>query len=167
LPIRRGEPCRSSASPRCESQAASPWSRTYSANWLGIDLSFQDFEAELAGLPGKYAPPEGELLLASGRAGEALGCVALKRLDGTTTCEMKRLYVRPAARRLGLGKALVERIIEAAQQLGYAQMKLDTLPSLTQAFALYRRLGFTEISPYYHNPVPGTRYLGKRLGPGV
>lgn len=133
------------------------------ADWLGIDLSFQDFSAELANLPGKYAPPEGALLLASTVAGEALGCIALKRLGAPTTCEMKRLYVRPAARRLGLGKALVARIIKVAQELGYTEVKLDTLPSLTQAFALYQRFGFVEIPPYYHNPVPGTRYLAKKL----
>jgi ribosomal protein S18 acetylase RimI-like enzyme len=136
------------------------------AEWLGIDLSFQGFEAELANLPGKYAPPAGELLFASAADGSALGCVALQRLDNAT-CEMKRLYVRPAARGLGLGVALVTAIIEAAVELGYTEMKLDTLPWLTDAFALYTRFGFVDIEPYYNNPVAGTRYLSKRLTPAV
>ncbi|SRR5579883_486532 len=135
-------------------------------DWLGIDLSFQGFQAELANLPGKYAPPGGELMLASSADGAALGCVALQRLDGTV-CEMKRLYVRPSARGFGLGASLVAAIIKVAEELGYNEMKLDTLPWLKDAFALYRRFGFVEIAPYYHNPVPGTRYLGKRLEPSV
>ena len=137
------------------------------ADWLGIDLSFQGFAAELANLPGKYAPPTGELMLASAADGEALGCVALQRLEGARVCEMKRLYVRPSARRLGLGAALVTAIIEAAEELGYAEMKLDTLPWLKEAIALYQSFGFVEIEPYYHNPVPGTRYFGKRLSPSA
>jgi GNAT superfamily N-acetyltransferase len=132
-------------------------------DWLGIDLTFQGFPAELAGLPGKYAPPMGELLLASAPAGEALGCVALQSLDGGDICEMKRLYVRPSARGLGLGAALVTAIIKTAEDLGYNEMKLDTLPWLTDAFALYQRFGFVEIPAYYNNPIPGTRYLAKRL----
>ncbi len=133
------------------------------ADWLGIDLSFQGFEAELASLPGKYAPPTGELMLACSLAGDALGCVAVRPLGGTTVCEMKRLYVRPAARGLGIGAALVGAIIKSAQELGYAEMKLDTLPSMAEAFALYKRFGFVEIPAYYHTPVPGTVYLGKPL----
>jgi putative acetyltransferase len=135
------------------------------ADWLGIDLSFQGFEAELASLPGKYAPPGGELMLAYAPAGDALGCVAMRALDGTAVCEMKRLYVRPAARGLGIGAALVEAIIGRAQELGYAQMKLDTLAGMQQAFALYQRFGFLEVPAYYHNPLPGTVYLGKQLTP--
>ena len=133
------------------------------ADWLGIDLSFQGFEAELASLPGKYAPPAGELMLAYAPAGDVLGCVAMRTLEGTTVCGMKRLYVRPAARGLGIGAALVEAIIGCAEELGYAEMKLDTLAGMQQAFALYKRFGFLEIPAYYHNPVPGTVYLGKRL----
>jgi ribosomal protein S18 acetylase RimI-like enzyme len=133
------------------------------ADWLGIDLSFQGFEAELAGLPGKYAPPAGELMLARSTAGEALGCVAMRALDGTEVCEMKRLYVRPAARGLGIGVALVEAIIGCAEELGYTEMKLDTLAGMQEAFALYWRFGFAEVPAYYHNPVPGTVYLGKQL----
>jgi putative acetyltransferase len=135
------------------------------ADWLGIDLSFQGFEAELASLPGKYGPPSGELMLARAPTGEALGCVAMRALEGTAVCEMKRLYVRPAARGLGIGAALVRAIIGCAQELGYAEMRLDTLAGMQEAFALYKRFGFIEIAPYYHNPVPGTVYLGKRLTP--
>jgi GNAT superfamily N-acetyltransferase len=135
------------------------------ADWLGIDLSFQGFEAELAGLPGKYAPPTGELMLAYSPEGDALGCAAVRPLEGRAVCEMKRLYVRPAARGLGIGAALVAAVIGAAEQLGYGEMKLDTLPSMSEALALYLRFGFLEIPAYYHNPVPGTVYLGKRLAP--
>jgi ribosomal protein S18 acetylase RimI-like enzyme len=133
-------------------------------DWLGIDLSFQDFEAELAGLPGKYAPPAGELMLAYSLDGDALGCVAVRPLAGAV-CEMKRLYVRPAARGIGIGRALVAAIIESAQALGYAEMKLDTLPLMPEALALYERFGFVRIAAYYHNPVPGTVYLGRTLVP--
>jgi ribosomal protein S18 acetylase RimI-like enzyme len=145
-----------------EIAAAATLFREY-VDWLGIDLSFQGFEAELASLPGKYAPPSGELMLAYSPAGETLGCVAVRPLAGSTVCEMKRLYVRPAARGLGVGAALVAAIIISAEELGYTEMKLDTLPSMPEAYALYRRFGFSEIAAYYHNPVPGTVYLGKRL----
>jgi GNAT superfamily N-acetyltransferase len=147
-----------------EISAAANLFREY-ADWLGIDLSFQGFEAELASLPGKYAPPMGELMLACSPAGDALGCVAVRPLEGIAVCEMKRLYVRPVARGLGIGAALVAAIIKSAEKLGYAEMKLDTLPSMPEAFALYKRCGFLEIPAYYHNPVPGTVYLGKPLSP--
>jgi ribosomal protein S18 acetylase RimI-like enzyme len=147
-----------------EIAAAAALFREY-ADWLGIDLSFQGFEAELASLPGKYAPPMGELMLAHSLGGGVLGCVAVRPLEGAAICEMKRLYVRPAARGLGIGRSLVAAIIKSAEELGYAQMKLDTLPSMAEAFALYKRCGFLEIPPYYHNPVPGTVYLGKQLSP--
>jgi GNAT superfamily N-acetyltransferase len=147
-----------------EIAAAAVLFREY-ADWLGIDLSFQGFEAEVASLPGKYAPPLGELMLACAPAGDALGCVAMRPLEGATVCETKRLYVRPAARGHGLGAALVEAIIRCAEELGYAQMKLDTLAGMQKAFALYKRFGFREIPAYYHNPVPGTVYLGKPLTP--
>jgi GNAT superfamily N-acetyltransferase len=132
------------------------------ADWLGIDLAFQDFANELATLPGKYAPPEGELILALSLTGEALGCVGVRPLDGAVS-EMKRRYVRPAARGLGIGRALVAAIISSAEELGYAEMKLDTLPWMDSAMALYKQFGFAEIAAYYNNPVPGTRYLGRQL----
>jgi ribosomal protein S18 acetylase RimI-like enzyme len=131
---------------------------------LGVDLSFQGFAAELAGLPGAYAPPGGELLLARGAAGTVLGCVALRSLAGNDLCEMKRLYVRPAGRRFGVGRRLVAAIIAVAEQRGYAEMRLDSLPGMVEAIALYRRCGFAEIPAYCYNPVPGTLYLARPLG---
>ena len=147
-----------------EIAAAATLFREY-VDWLGIDLSFQGFEAELASLPGKYAPPIGELMLAHAPDGNVLGCVAMRPLEGPAVCEMKRLYVRPAARGRGIGVALVEAIIGCAEELDYQEMKLDTLAGMQEAFALYKRFGFSEIPAYYHNPVPGTVYLGKRLTP--
>jgi ribosomal protein S18 acetylase RimI-like enzyme len=145
-----------------EIAAAASLFREY-ADGLGIDLGFQGFEAELRGLPGRYAPPEGALLLAWGEAGEALGCVAVRPLEGRRICEMKRLYVRPSARRLGIGEALVAAVIEAAEALGYGEMRLDTLPSMAPAATLYGRFGFVPIPAYYANPIPGTLYFGRKL----
>jgi putative acetyltransferase len=124
---------------------------------LDFDLDFQGFEGELARLPGDYAPPEG-CLLAALWEGQAVGCVALRKLAGTC-CEMKRLYVRPAFRGLGAGRALAKAVIAEARRLGYERMRLDTVPSMERARALYQSLGFVEIEAYCYNPVPGTAFL--------
>jgi ribosomal protein S18 acetylase RimI-like enzyme len=132
---------------------------------LDVNLEFQDFAAELSTLPGAYAPPTGRLLLALAD-GQPAGCVGLRPLT-PDICEMKRLYVRSTCRGLGVGQALAEAIIAAARQLGYRSMRLDTLPAMQGAQQLYRRLGFLEIPPYRHNPVPGTVYLELTLAPGA
>jgi GNAT superfamily N-acetyltransferase len=130
--------------------------REYAAG-LGVDLSFQHFDAERAELLGAYAPPTGRLILARVEA-EPAGCIALRALE-PAICEMKRLYVRPAFRGLGLGRQLVERIIAEAQTAGYAQMRLDTLPTMAEARRLCREVGFKEIPAYCYNPVPGTSFM--------
>jgi GNAT superfamily N-acetyltransferase len=125
------------------------------AAFLGIDLSYQNFVEEMAAMPGKYAPPEGELLLARDLSGAALGCVGLRPLkDGA--CEMKRLYVTPEGRGLGLGRALAEAVIGRARDIGYGEMRLDTLPRLAAAIALYEDMGFARIPAYYDTPIAGT-----------
>lgn len=133
------------------------------ARSLPIDLGYQDFGAELAGLPGKYAPPHGELLLARGADGHPLGCVALRPLAEAGVCEMKRLYLAPEARGLGLGRALAEAVVQAARRLGYHELRLDTLATMTTAIALYERMGFTRIAPYYAPTPEGTVFMALRL----
>ena len=124
--------------------------------FLNVDLCFQSFEEELATLPGKYSRPKGDLLI--GLDGErAMGCVAVRKLDDEV-CEMKRLFVRPEARRMGLGRRLAQEIIVVARELGYSKMQLDTLDRLTVAMHLYETLGFRRTEPYYENPLPGVVY---------
>ncbi|KAL4993002.1 acyl-CoA N-acyltransferase [Aspergillus recurvatus] len=133
--------------------------------WLNIDLSFQSFQSELDSLPGKYGAPHGELLLAYSTDNTPLGCVAVRPLDNSKqSCEMKRLYVAPEARGMGLGKALVAAIVQRAKELGYTEMRLDTLPSRMQgAIALYTRVGFVERPPYYETPMDETIFFALDL----
>ena len=132
------------------------------AQSLGFSLCFQNFDHELAALPGDYAPPEGRLLLANYDAQPA-GCVALHELE-PGICEMKRLYLRPRFRGKGLGRALAERIIAEAREIGYQRMRLDTVePVMKDAVAMYRRLGFQEIAPYRANPIAGAMYMELQL----
>ena len=143
-------------------QTAAKLFQAYAAS-LPISLGYQDFEAELATLPGRYAPPKGALFLARGPAGDALGCVALRPFEGDDVCEMKRLYVAPHGRRLGLGKALAELIIAEAARLGYREMRLDTLPSMQAALSLYAALGFRPLPAYYATPIADTLFFSKIL----
>ena len=133
------------------------------AGSLPIDLAYQDFEDEMASLPGKYAPPAGELLLARAADGTALGCVALRPLAEDGGCEMKRLYLRPEARGLGLGRALTEAVVELARRAGYRDLRLDTLPSMRDAIGLYARIGFVETAPYYAPTPAGTVFMRLEL----
>jgi ribosomal protein S18 acetylase RimI-like enzyme len=135
--------------------------REYAAS-LGFDLCFQGFERELATLPGDYAPSAGRLLLVRVNGAPA-GCVALRELEAGV-CEMKRLYVRPAWRGLGLGRRLVEALLGHAHRIGYTTMRLDTVPAMVEAIGLYMALGFRDIPPYRPNPIPGARCLELDLG---
>jgi putative acetyltransferase len=135
------------------------------ARSLDVDLCFQDFEAELAGLPGDYAAPTGHLLLAF-VDGKLAGCGAMRALadaDYANACEMKRLYVRPAFRGLGLGRTLAQALLDEARRIGYSSMLLDTLDDMESARELYATLGFAEIPPYYYNPLAGAHYLRAEL----
>ncbi len=137
--------------------------REYEA-FLNVDLCFQNFEDELAGLPGKYARPDGDLLI--GLDGErTVGCVAVRKLE-QGVCEMKRLFVRPEARGTGLGRRLAMEIIAIAQELGFSLMRLDTLETLKEAMHLYEVLGFKKTEPYYENPLPGVVYWEKSFCQG-
>jgi GNAT superfamily N-acetyltransferase len=135
------------------------------ARSLDVDLCFQNFDAELAGLPGEYAAPTGQLLLAY-VDGKLAGCGAMRvyaDADYANACEMKRLYVRPGFRRFGLGRMLAEALLDEARRVGYSVMLLDTLDDMEAARELYTTLGFEEIPPYYYNPIPGAHYLKAEL----
>ena len=131
------------------------------ADSLPFELDFQDFDRELADLPGPYAPPRGALLVAR-IGGEVSGCVALRPLT-QEICELKRLFVHPTARGAGLGRRLMAAVVEEARRLGYGRMRLDTTPGMETAQRLYEELGFGETAPYTHNPVAGTRFLELQL----
>jgi len=146
---------------RVELISAAALLRAY-AKSLPVDLAPQGFSQELDSLPGPYAPPQGELLLAK-RGDHVLGCIALKALTPPRVAEIKRLFVRPQARKAGVGKALVETIIAIAQSRGYGEIKLDTLPQMEGAIALYKSNGFAPIPPYGSHSYPGLICLGKSL----
>jgi ribosomal protein S18 acetylase RimI-like enzyme len=132
------------------------------AQSLGFSLCFQNFDKELAGLPGDYAPPDGRLLRAEFE-GQLAGCVALHKLE-PGICEMKRLYLRPQFRGKGLGRVLADRVIAEARQISYERMRLDTVePVMKDAVAMYRKIGFREIAPYCENPIAGALYMELQL----
>lgn len=131
------------------------------SRWIDLDLTFQEIDAELDGLPGDYAPPGG-LLLVARIDDRPVGLVAYRRLDDRT-CEMKRLYLQAHARGQGLSRALVEALLTHATRAGYAEMRLDTLPMMGPAQRLYESLGFHDIPPYYDTPIPGTRFMARAL----
>ena len=128
---------------------------------LGFDLCFQNFDRELAQLPGAYAPPDGWLLLATLES-KPVGCAGIRKI-GDGICELKRMYVRPDARGQKLGRQLALLLIEKAKEIGYATMRLDTIATMVEAIALYRSLGFQAIEPYYKNPVPGALFMELKL----
>jgi GNAT superfamily N-acetyltransferase len=139
--------------------------RAYASS-LNVDLGYQNFEAELETMPGKYAPPRGELLLARSSQGDPVGCVGLRPIQPEGCCEMKRLYVSPEGRGCGMGERLVVAIVREAERIGYHEMRLDTLPSMKEAIALYRKCGFEPIEPYYDSPVIGTIFMRLSLARG-
>jgi ribosomal protein S18 acetylase RimI-like enzyme len=130
---------------------------------LPIDLHYQDFSFELANLPGNYAPPEGELLIAWDDDDRPVGCIGMRPLEYSNRCEMKRLYIVPEARSLGLGKTLTEAIITVARSRGYSELVLDTLPTMDAAANLYRRLGFRQVDAYYRPTPIGTLFMALDL----
>lgn len=135
---------------------------------IGVDLSYQGFADEIATLPGKYAPPHGQLLIARDRDARAIGCVGLRPMRGPNCCEMKRLFVAPEGRGLGLGRALAEAVLAEGARLGYAEIRLDTLPSMLDAIGLYRKLGFVSIEPDYaddpyYGASDGAIFFARRL----
>jgi ribosomal protein S18 acetylase RimI-like enzyme len=132
------------------------------ADSLGFNLDFQDFDRELASLPGDYQPPDGCLLLALWD-GEVAGCAALRKIEDGI-CEMKRMYVKPQYRGHGIGRAMAMRLLEIARRAGYERMRLDTIDTMVEAIALYKSLGFKEIKPYRHNPIKGAKYMELSLG---
>jgi ribosomal protein S18 acetylase RimI-like enzyme len=133
-------------------------------DWLNIDLAYQDFATELSSLPGKYSPPNGELLLAKSTVDNTpIGCVALRPLVPPSSCEMKRLYVAPEGRGLGVGKVLAKEILTTAKALEFEEVKLDTLPHMNAAIGLYTQLGFVRCEKYYDTPIEGTVFLSKQL----
>ena len=155
MPVRRADPASDLTTVRV-------LFREY-AQSLGFALDFQDFEAELATLPGEYAEPRGTILLAHSPDGAPWGVVALRPLDDDGACEMKRMYVRPEARGQGLGRILGEAIVQAAKERGYRAMRLDTIDTMAAAIALYRSLGFREIGAYRFNPMPGALFFEANL----
>lgn len=133
------------------------------ADSLEIDLGYQSFAEELASLPGKYAPPAGDLFLARREDGLAVGCAAFRPQDPAGVCEMKRLYVTPEGRGQGLGRRLAEAVITSARRAGYDEIRLDTLPSMQAAISLYRSCGFEPMEAYYDTPIAGTVFMRCRL----
>jgi ribosomal protein S18 acetylase RimI-like enzyme len=129
--------------------------------WIGLDLAFQEIDEELSRLPGEYVPPRGALFVAT-EGDRCLATIALRPIDASIA-EMKRLYVRPEARGRGLARALIARLCEHAQSLGYDEIRLDTLPMMGNAQALYESLGFADIGPYYDTPIAGTRFMARKL----
>ena len=139
--------------------------------WIGLDLAFQEIDAELDGLPGEYVPPRGALFVVEER-GHLIAMIGLRPLKASACLaeaydaragELKRLFVRPEARGRGLAKRLITRVLDEARRLDYIEIRLDTLPMMGDAQALYLSLGFTDIAPYYETPIAGTRFMGKRL----